>query len=46
MVSLHLIFHAYLELLFPDVETNPSPQRPVPAEYSPVIKRDSPGTRT
>ena len=30
MVSLHLIFYAFLELLFPDVETNPGPRRPVP----------------
>ena len=30
MVSLHLIFYACLELRFPDVETNPGPQHPVP----------------
>ena len=30
MVSLYLIFYACLELLFPDVETNPGPWRPVP----------------
>ena len=30
MVSLHLIFYACLELLFPDVETNPGSRRPVP----------------
>ena len=30
MVSLYLIFYVCLELLFPDVETNPGPQRPVP----------------
>ena len=30
MVSLHLIFYACVELLFPDVETNPGPRRPVP----------------
>ena len=29
MVSLHLIFHACLELRFPDVETNPGSRRPV-----------------
>ena len=31
MVSLYLIFYACLELRFPDVETNPGPQRPVPS---------------
>ena len=30
MVSLYLIFYAYLELRFPDVETNPGPRCPVP----------------
>ena len=30
MVSLYLIFHACLELRFPDVETNPGPRLPVP----------------
>ena len=30
MVSFHLIFHACLELRFPDVETNPGTRRPVP----------------
>ena len=30
MVSLYLIFYAYLELRFPNVETNPGPRRPVP----------------
>ena len=30
MVSLHLIFYAFLELWFPDVESNPGPCRPVP----------------
>ena len=30
MVSLHLIFYAWLELWFPDVEINPCPQHPVP----------------
>ena len=30
MVSLYLIFYAYLEFWFPDVETNPCPWHPVP----------------
>ena len=30
MVSLYLIFYACLELQFPEVETNPGPQLPVP----------------
>ena len=30
MVSLYLIFYAYRELRFPDVEINPGPRRPVP----------------
>ena len=30
MVSLHLIFYAWLELRFPDEETNPGPRGPVP----------------
>ena len=30
MVSHYLTIYACLELRFPDVETNPSPQRPVP----------------
>ena len=30
MVSLYHIFYAWVELRFPDVETNPGPRRPVP----------------
>ena len=30
MVSLYIIIYACLELLFPDVETNPDPRSPVP----------------
>ena len=30
MISINLTFYACLELRFPDVKTNPSPQRPVP----------------
>ena len=30
MEFLYLIFYACLRLLFPDVETNPGPRRPVP----------------
>ena len=31
MDTLHLKFYSCLRLRFPDVETNPSPRRPVPA---------------
>ena len=30
MVFIHRIFYTFLELRFPDVETNPGPQRRVP----------------
>ena len=30
MVSVHLILCSFLELRFPDVETNPGPLRPIP----------------